>query len=169
MSPLDPLVSLWLLVPVVYRFYFGPDIRFAHSRIPGKLCRGRYGSQANRFVLLSGPGRSSIHTVRISQAFRYLTLTTHQKIQPLSPFKSMPQHLPSSIGALSWNYTIRYRPRGLLFNRRQSCRGKKLGQAAEKPSPIIEGVTHTYAFDCTGWSGLSRIANLTLVFCQKIL
>src|SRR5437879_5657532 len=76
LSPLDPLVSLWLLVPLACRFYFGPDIRFAHARIPGKLCTGRYGSQAGRFVSLSGPGRSSIHTVRISQAFLYLTLTT---------------------------------------------------------------------------------------------
>ena len=69
LSPRDPLVSLWLLVPLACRFYFGPDSRFAHGRIPGKLCRGRYGSRGGRFVSLSGPGRFSIHTVRISQAF----------------------------------------------------------------------------------------------------
>jgi len=74
LSPLDPLVSLWLLVPLACRFYFGPVILSAHSRIPGKLCRGRYGSQASRFVSLSGPGRSSIHTVRIFQAFLALTI-----------------------------------------------------------------------------------------------
>jgi hypothetical protein len=70
LSPLDPLVSLWLLVPVACRFYFGPDIRSAHARIADKLCRGRCGSQAGQFVSLSGPDKSSIHTVRISQAFR---------------------------------------------------------------------------------------------------
>jgi hypothetical protein len=73
LSRLDPLVSLWLLVPLVCRFYFGPDIRSAHGRIPGKLCRERYGSQAGRFVSLSGPDKSTIHTGRITQACLYLT------------------------------------------------------------------------------------------------
>lgn len=82
LSPLYPLVSLWLLVPLACRFYFGPEIRSAHGRIPGKLCRGRYGPQAGRCVSLSGPGRCSIHTVRISQAFRYLTLTTLYRHSP---------------------------------------------------------------------------------------
>ena len=36
LSQLDPLVFPWLLVPLACRFYFGPYIRSAHGRIPGK-------------------------------------------------------------------------------------------------------------------------------------
>ena len=72
LSPLDLLVSLGPLVPLTCRFYSEPDGRSAHARIRGKLCRGHFGSQADRFVLLSGPGRFSIHTARIFQAFSWL-------------------------------------------------------------------------------------------------
>jgi len=72
LSPRDLLVSLGRLVAQACRFCSVPDTRPAHAHIRGRLCRGHYGFQAGRFVLLSGPGRSSIHTGRISRAFSWL-------------------------------------------------------------------------------------------------
>ena len=75
-SPRALEVILWLLVRAVYRFYLGSAGRSARGRIPGKSCRGRYGSRADRFVSWSDPGRSAIDTARSFQAFSNLSLTT---------------------------------------------------------------------------------------------
>ena len=98
------LKTRWLLVPLACRFYFGPDIQSAHGRIPDKLCRGRYGFQAGRCVPLFGPGRSSIHTVRISQAFRYLTLRLFIAV----PADRLGQSLFGPVLRLCWRSSARY-------------------------------------------------------------
>ena len=79
LSPLAPLVSLWPLVPLVCRFYFGPDIRSAHARIPGKLYRERYGSQAGQFVSLSGPDKARMYK---KIWFRWTVLQRRKRCYP---------------------------------------------------------------------------------------
>ncbi len=109
LSPRALEVFLWLLVRAVYRFYAGSAGRSARGRIPGKSCRGRYGSRADRFVSWSDPGRSAIDTARSFQAFSNLTLTTllyqpgNRKVKQctLMNFHALAVFYPSSMERLA--------------------------------------------------------------------